>query len=157
MIKNFLNKIPKKQVKSAESRDGGSSTLSSAPSTASRINSASSARSANGGSPPVPYEALPGFRDVPSAEKQHLFIRKLSMCCVVFDFTDPTKHLKEKDIKRQTLVELVDYVSSADGKFSDVVLQEIVRVVSTNLFRTLPTQPRENKVLEGLDVEEEEP
>ncbi|XP_047954535.1 serine/threonine protein phosphatase 2A 57 kDa regulatory subunit B' theta isoform-like [Salvia hispanica] len=186
MIKNFLNKLPKKQVKSAESRDGGSSTLSSNASTTSRINSASSARSgivnslennstqnsggnhgnklhdplhskANGSSPPVPYEALPGFRDVPSAEKQNLFIRKLSMCCVVFDFTDPTKHLKEKDVKRQTLVELVDYVSSANGKFSDVVLQEIVRVVSTNLFRTLSTQPRENKVLEGLDVEEEEP
>ncbi|KAL1564265.1 serine/threonine protein phosphatase 2A 57 kDa regulatory subunit B' theta isoform-like [Salvia divinorum] len=182
MIKNFLNKLPKKQAKSAESRDGGSSTLSSNSSTT----SASSARSgnvnstgnnstqnsgvnhgnklheplhnkANGSSPPVPYEALPSFRDVPSAEKQNLFIRKLSMCCVVFDFTDPTKHLKEKDIKRQTLVELVDYVSSANGKFSDVVLQEIVRVVTTNLFRTLSTQPRENKVLEGLDVEEEEP
>ncbi|KAG6421747.1 hypothetical protein SASPL_118304 [Salvia splendens] len=186
MIKNFLNKLPKKQGKSAESRDGGSSTLSSNSSTASRSNSASSARSgnvnlagnnynqnsgvnhgnklqdplhnkANGSSLPVPYEALPIFRDVPSSEKQNLFIRKLSMCCVVFDFTDPTKHLKEKDIKRQTLVELVDYVSSANGKFSDVVLQEIVRVVSTNLFRTLSTQPRENKVLEGLDVEEEEP
>ena len=186
MIKSFLNKLPKKQGKSAESRDGGSSTLSSNSATASRSNSVSSARSgnvnsagnnsnqnsgvnhgnklhdplhskANGSSPPVPYEALPSFRDVSSAEKQNLFIRKLSMCCVVFDFTDPTKHLKEKDIKRQTLVELVDYVSSANGKFSDVVLQEIVRVVSTNLFRTLSTQPRENKVLEGLDVEEEEP
>ncbi|XP_057766981.1 serine/threonine protein phosphatase 2A 57 kDa regulatory subunit B' theta isoform-like [Salvia miltiorrhiza] len=189
MIKNFLNKLPKKQAKSAEGRDGGSSTLSSNASTTSRSNSASGARSGNvnstghsgnnstqysganhgskfhdplhnkvnGISPPVPYEALPSFRDVPSAEKQNLFIRKLSMCCVVFDFTDPTKHVKEKDIKRQTLVELVDYVSSANGKFSDTVLQEIVRVVSVNLFRTLSTQPRENKVLEGLDVEEEEP
>lgn len=189
MIKNFLNKLPKKQAKSAESRDGGSSTLSSSASTTSRSNSASGARSGNanatghsgnhstqnsgvnhgnkfhdplhnkvnGSSPPVPYEALPSFRDVPSAEKQNLFIRKLNLCCVVFDFTDPTKHVKEKDIKRQTLVELVDYVSSANGKFSDTVLQEIVRVVTVNLFRTLSTQPRENKVLEGLDVEEEEP
>lgn len=189
MIKNFLNKLPKKQGKSAESRDGGSSNLASNASTTSRSNSASGPRSGNvnatghsgnnstqnsglnhgnklhdplnnkvnGTSPPFPYEALPSFRDVPSAEKQNLFIRKLNMCCVVFDFTDHTKHLKEKDVKRQTLVEIVDYVSSASGKFNDAVLQEIVRVVSVNLFRTLSTQPRENKVLEGLDLEEEEP
>lgn len=189
MIKNFLNKLPKKQAKLAESRDGGSSTLSSNASTASRSNSATGPRSGNvnatghsgnnsaqnsglnhgnkhhdplntklnGSSPPVPYEALPSFRDVPSAEKQSLFIRKLNMCCVVFDFSDHTKHLKEKDIKRQTLVELVDHVSSTNGKFSETVLQEIARMVSVNLFRTLSTQPRENKVLEGIDGEEEEP
>ncbi|XP_051140735.1 serine/threonine protein phosphatase 2A 59 kDa regulatory subunit B' eta isoform-like isoform X2 [Andrographis paniculata] len=106
---------------------------------------------------PVPYEALPSFRDVPNAEKQSLFIKKLSLCCVVFDFTDPTKNLKEKDIKRQTLMELVDYITSASGKFSESLMQEMVRMVSFNLFRALSTQPRENKVVEGFDVEEEEP
>ncbi|XP_057982799.1 serine/threonine protein phosphatase 2A 57 kDa regulatory subunit B' theta isoform-like [Malania oleifera] len=103
------------------------------------------------------YEALPGFRDVPNSEKQNLFIKKLNMCCVVFDFADPTKNLKEKDIKRQTLVELVDYVTSANGKFTETVMQEIVKMVSINLFRTLTSPPRENKALEAFDVEEEEP
>lgn len=103
------------------------------------------------------YEALPSFRDVPNSEKQNLFIKKLNLCCVVFDFTDPTKNLKEKDIKRQTLVELVDYVTSANGKFSETVMQEIVRMISVNLFRPLTSQARENKVLEGFDLEEEEP
>ncbi|KAJ6356399.1 hypothetical protein OIU78_004494 [Salix suchowensis] len=56
----------------------------------------------NGSSVPPPYEALPAFRDVPNSEKQNLFIRKLTLCCVVFDFADPTRNLKEKDIKRQT-------------------------------------------------------
>ncbi|CAM8965345.1 unnamed protein product [Rhodiola kirilowii] len=106
---------------------------------------------------PASYEALPGFRDVPNSEKQNLFIKKLQLCCVVFDFTDPTKNLKEKDIKRQTLVELVDYVTSANGRFSEVLMQEIVKMVGINLFRTLTTPPRENKTLEGYDLEEDEP
>ncbi|MBA0648820.1 hypothetical protein Goklo_016463, partial [Gossypium klotzschianum] len=111
----------------------------------------------NGNSGTAPYEALPGFKDVPSSEKQNLFLRKLSLCCVVFDFSDPMKNLKEKDIKRQTLLELVDYVSSANGKFSEYVMQEAVKMVSANLFRPLTPQPRENKVLEAFDLEEEEP
>ncbi|KAK4283500.1 hypothetical protein QN277_000444 [Acacia crassicarpa] len=106
---------------------------------------------------PPSYEALPTFRDVPNSEKLNLFIKKLKMCCVVFDFTDPTKHTKEKEIKRQTLVEMVDYVTSASGKFPEVVIQEVVKMVSVNIFRTLSPQPRENKFVEALDVEDEEP
>jgi len=105
----------------------------------------------------TPYEALPSFKDVPNTEKQNLFIKKLNLCRVVFDFTDPTKNIKEKDIKRQTLLELVDYVNSPNGKFSEVGIQEVVRMVSANIFRTLNPQPRENKVIDALDLEEEEP
>ncbi|KAL2523250.1 Serine/threonine protein phosphatase 2A 59 kDa regulatory subunit B' eta isoform [Forsythia ovata] len=183
MIKNILNRLPKKQTKLTENRDGGSSTFNSNALTNSRSTTSSrsgnsnaaslsgstfnsglnhgnkipDAVKVNGNTGVVPYEALPSFRDVPNAEKQTLFIKKLNLCCVVFDFTDPTKNLKEKDIKRQTLVELVDYITSANGKFTETVMQEIVRMVSTNLFRTLSTQPRENKVLEAFDLEEEEP
>ncbi|KAI5381412.1 hypothetical protein KIW84_UN0751 [Lathyrus oleraceus] len=77
-------------------------------------------------------------------------LRKLQMCCVVFDYTDPSKNVREKEIKRQMLVELVDYVTSANSKFTDVMMQEIVKTVSVNLFRTLTTPPRENKILEPL-------
>ncbi|XP_031270101.1 serine/threonine protein phosphatase 2A 57 kDa regulatory subunit B' theta isoform-like [Pistacia vera] len=111
----------------------------------------------NGSSMLSSYEALPAFKDVTNAEKQSLFIKKLNLCCVVFDFTDPTKNLKEKEIKRQTLLELVDYVTSAIGKFTETVMLEVVKMVSANLFRTLTPQPRENKVADGLDLEEEEP
>lgn len=51
---------------------------------------------------PTTYAALPSFRDVPSSEKPNLFINKLRMHCVVFDFSDPYKNIKEKDIKHQT-------------------------------------------------------
>ncbi|KAF4397436.1 hypothetical protein G4B88_027176 [Cannabis sativa] len=190
MIKQFLNKLPKKPSKSSENREGGgTSTSSSNANHSSKSGELASNRHGNPGSTPLSgpnsapnfgvsfgnrlnqavnsrlngnslvssYEALPSFRDVPNSEKQNLFIKKLNMCCVVFDFTDPTKNLKEKDIKRQTLVELVDYVASANGKFSETVLQEIVKMVSANLFRVLTSPPRENKVLEAFDVEDEEP
>lgn len=106
---------------------------------------------------PAVYEVLPSFRDVPSSEKQNLFIRKLNMCCVVFDFNDPTKNLKEKDIKRQTLLDLVDYVSSVNSKFSDIAMQEIAKMVAANLFRTLPSLNHDTKIAEMYDLEEEEP
>ncbi|KAL5222750.1 hypothetical protein ABZP36_027463 [Zizania latifolia] len=106
--------------------------------------------------PPV-YEALPSFRDVPALEKPSLFLRKVAMCCVVFDFTDPTKDVKEKEIKRQTLLELVDYITSATGKFPEPVVQEVIKMVSTNLFRVPTPAPRENKAFESFDLEEEEP
>ncbi|KDP46344.1 hypothetical protein JCGZ_10184 [Jatropha curcas] len=187
MIKQILNRLPRKPSKSSENREGGgTSTSSSNASTSSRdsdlsnnyyaspaatsINSTSNLGSnygsklshainskLNGNPSAASFEALPSFRDVPNAEKPNLFIRKLNLCCIVFDFTDPTKNFKEKDIKRQTLVELVDYVSSANGKFSENMMQEIVKMVSTNLFRNLSSPPRENKVLEAFDLEEDEP
>nr|DAD23464.1 TPA_asm: hypothetical protein HUJ06_024927 [Nelumbo nucifera] len=103
------------------------------------------------------YEALPTFREVPSSEKQNLFIRKLNMCCIVFDFTDPSKNLKEKDIKRQTLLELVDYITSVTSKFNEIVMQEITKMVAANLFRTFPSSNHENKLPETYDPEDEEP
>ncbi|XAR55343.1 hypothetical protein NMG60_11035394 [Bertholletia excelsa] len=110
---------------------------------------------------PIPnygtYEALPSFRDVPSSEKPNLFIRKLKMCCVVFDFSDPSKNFKEKEIKRQTLLELVDYISSVTSKFNEVAMQEITKMVAANLFRTLPSTNHEGKLPDMYDAEEEEP
>ncbi|OWM71468.1 serine/threonine protein phosphatase 2A 57 kDa regulatory subunit B' theta isoform-like [Punica granatum] len=181
MINKILNRLPRKPSKSIDTSDvGGTSTSSYSASSTSRTNDLASRQHGNsttsasglnhgnrllqaantrlnGNSSVVPYEALPGFKDVPNSEKQNLFIRKLGLCCVVFDFTNPTKNTKEKDIKRQTLLELVDYITSANGKFTEVVMQEIVKMVSINLFRNLTTPPRENKVLEAFDLEEEEP
>ncbi|XVE92237.1 hypothetical protein REPUB_Repub01dG0079600 [Reevesia pubescens] len=183
MLKQILSKLPRKSSKTADSREhGGNHATYSSVSGGSRSSDLGTGKLGNlsVSSFPFPnstadvgwkganlkphgnhvfsaYEALPSFKDVPASEKQNLFIKKLNLCCVVFDFTDPTKNLKEKEIKRQTLLELVEYVTSANGKFSDAVLQEIVKMISANLFRSLNPQPRENKVVEGLDLEEEEP
>lgn len=103
------------------------------------------------------YEPLPLFRDVPSSDRQNLFIRKLKLCCVVLDFSDSSKNVKEKDIKRQTLQELVDFVGSCTSKFSELAMEEITRMVAANAFRTLPPSTHENSAIESFDAEEEEP
>ncbi|WOK94513.1 serine/threonine protein phosphatase [Canna indica] len=183
MIKQFLSRLPRKQSKSGDKRDSfaGVSPPSSTSSTSSRDGDLANSRvtilppgfdsgfshlsqhthavmsKSNGNTVMPSYEALPSFKDVPSSERPILFIKKLKLCCVVFDFTDSMKDLKEKDIKRQTLQELVDYVASANGKFSESIMHEIIKMVSINLFRTLTSPPHEYKVLQAFDLEEDEP
>ncbi|RID57529.1 hypothetical protein BRARA_F00899 [Brassica rapa] len=172
MWKQIISKLPKKSSKNHSSSNATASTSKSS-SSSDNVTGKSHAKNAAkppAASPPDPgpkdgnfkqgngiYEALPSFKDVSNAEKQTLFLKKLSLCCVLFDFSDPSKNVKEKEIKRQTLLELVDYVATANGKFSESVIQEAVRMVSVNIFRTLNPQPRENKVIDALDLEEEEP
>jgi hypothetical protein len=93
--------------------------------------------------------------DVPPSEKQLLFVQKLHLCSFTFDFTDPTKHVREKEIKRQTLLELVDYANSGQGKFTEAVSEDIIFMLSNNLFRTLP--PSRSHDVDNFDPEEEEP
>ncbi|OEL31604.1 Serine/threonine protein phosphatase 2A 59 kDa regulatory subunit B' eta isoform, partial [Dichanthelium oligosanthes] len=184
MIKQFLGRLPKKPSKSGDKDPIGrsspsvshpplgpraadrASNLSSQPPVISssglsygsgmHVGNGNSRVNMNGDSASSAFVSLPSFKDVPNTEKQSLFIKKLNLCCTQFDFTDPTKHIKEKEIKRQNLVELVDYIGSTSGKFSEASMQEITKMVSANLFRTLSTPPRENKV-DGFDLDEEEP
>ncbi|KAK1415803.1 hypothetical protein QVD17_31590 [Tagetes erecta] len=180
MIKQILNKVSRKHSKSSKNQENSGTqnpNLTSSSSKRSDLASGISrklvssdisaplstrfnpneANFRNGGFVSVSYESLPSFRDVPSTEKHNLFIKKVVMCSVIFDFTDPTKNLKEKEIKRQTLLELVDFVASSNVKFTEYVMQEFVKMVSANLFRELTPQPRDCKILETYDVEEEEP
>ncbi|KAG0499041.1 hypothetical protein HPP92_003361 [Vanilla planifolia] len=105
------------------------------------------------------YQPLPSFRDVPSSEKPGLFLRKLAMCCVVFDFSDPAKNAREKEIKRQMLLELVDYISTVTVKFNEAAMQEATKMVAANIFRTFSSSAGGDgqRATEGFEAEEEEP
>ncbi|XP_021753656.1 serine/threonine protein phosphatase 2A 57 kDa regulatory subunit B' beta isoform-like [Chenopodium quinoa] len=102
-------------------------------------------------------EALPMFKDVPAAERQNLFLRKLQICCYQFDFTDTLKSVREKEIKRQTLMELIEFIQSGSGKIHETVQDEMIKMVSINIFRCLPPTSHENTGVEATDPEEEEP
>lgn len=67
--------------------------------------------------------------DVPLAEQESLFIKKLRQLCVVFDFMDPVADLKGKEIKRATLNELVDYIAAGRGVLTEPIYPETIRMV----------------------------
>ncbi|XP_022977828.1 serine/threonine protein phosphatase 2A 57 kDa regulatory subunit B' beta isoform-like isoform X1 [Cucurbita maxima] len=102
-------------------------------------------------------EPLPLFRDAPASERQNLFIRKLQICCYQFDFSDTMKSAREKEIKRQTLMELVDVIQSGSGKITETCQEEMIRMISVNIFRGLPPASYENTGQENADPEEDEP
>ncbi|XP_051210222.1 serine/threonine protein phosphatase 2A 57 kDa regulatory subunit B' kappa isoform [Lolium perenne] len=87
-------------------------------------------------------EPLVAFKDVPSSERQSLFVSKLGLCCAVFDFTDPSKSSAEKDIKRQALLDLIDFVDTNTGRFSEAVIAACARTLAVNLFRVFPPSYR---------------
>jgi serine/threonine-protein phosphatase 2A regulatory subunit B' len=97
---------------------------------------------------------LPLFKEVPASDRTDLFLKKLQQCCIIFDFTDPLSDLSGKEIKRSCLAELVDYISTARGAITDDVYPEIIKMFSSNLFRTMP--PLLNPVGDAFDPEEDE-
>lgn len=100
-------------------------------------------------------EPLPAFKDVSVAEKQSLFVKKLHLCAFTFDFSDSTRNIREKEMKRQTLVELLDYVNTGSGKFTEAVSEDVIFMLSANLFRALPPSKAHDQ--DNLDPDEEEP
>ncbi|CAO3588350.1 unnamed protein product [Absidia cylindrospora] len=103
--------------------------------------------------------SYPGFQDVPPCQHQELFDRKLAQCMVLFDFNDPVIHLKSKEIKRQALQEMVDYVATTPSLLltDTSIYSKAVRLFSVNLFRTLPPPPPLTNNSDDDDDEEEEP
>ncbi|XP_011094501.1 serine/threonine protein phosphatase 2A 57 kDa regulatory subunit B' beta isoform [Sesamum indicum] len=101
-------------------------------------------------------EVLPMLRDVPMSERHNVFIRKLQICCFLFDFSDTMKSIREKEIKRQTLAELVDLVQSGSFKMNEIMQEELIKMISVNIFRCLPPASHENTGSEGGELEEDE-
>ena len=68
---------------------------------------------------------LPALRDAPPTKREELFVLKLKLCSVIFSFDDPTADKRGKDMKRQTLLELVDYVNTPAGQkiFTESVMR----------------------------------
>ena len=113
--------------------------------------------------------------EVVPADRPELFVRKLRQCSVVFDFNDASQELKGKQVKAQTLHEMLDYITSQRGVITEQIYPEVVAMVSctyepqhprgmlmtfpgqfsSNLFRSIP--PQVNPTGDAFDPEEDEP
>jgi serine/threonine-protein phosphatase 2A regulatory subunit B' len=164
MWKQFLSKLPRKPSASGES--GQNSIVSGIQRTSScgsvpppsrpvsvirRMSSAVFPSSVVAG-----IEPFVSFKDVPNSEKQSLFVSKLSLCRVVFDFSDPNKNSMEKDVKRQALLDIIEYVESTNSRFSEAVVAACARMCAINLFRAFPPKCRSGSS-GGGEGDEDEP
>ena len=102
------------------------------------------------------FPILPKLMSVSLKDRPGLFVQKLTMCEQGFTFTGDVPDSVSKDMhtKRQTLLELVDYVNTAQQVaevFTDDIQACVVRMVSANIFRSLPAMEQ------GYDAEQDEP
>jgi serine/threonine-protein phosphatase 2A regulatory subunit B' len=98
-------------------------------------------------------------------------VRKLQQCKVVFDFNDASAELQGKQVKAQTLHEMLEYITQNRGVVTEQIYPEVVNMVCTpflkrpkpllthqfaaNLFRSIP--PQVNPTGDAFDPEEDEP
>lgn len=103
--------------------------------------------------PPVIVKDLPLLSETPMLKREALFRQKLQLCSVIFDFEDADGDVKSREIKRETLVELAEYINSPVGQkiLTEAIMPDIVEMARLNLFRTLPPPT------EDFDPEEDEP
>lgn len=77
----------------------------------------------------VDIEKLPNFTEVRPEERNDLFIRKLQQCRVVFDFNDASSELRGKQVKAQTLHEMLEYITQQRGVITENIYPEVVGMV----------------------------
>lgn len=165
MFKQLFSKIPRNKSSKSDPVDspransartprsnGGNSSASSA---SVRSNNTAKRTAVFPASVVAGIEPLMPFRDAPNTEKMNLFVSKVSLCCVTFDFTDPAKNSIEKDVKRQTLIELVEFVASGSTRFTEPAILAMCRMCAANLFRVFPPNYRSNS--SGCENDDDEP
>ncbi|KAL9314340.1 hypothetical protein ACSQ67_019792 [Phaseolus vulgaris] len=172
MLKQILSKLPKKVPKSDTSdsaqSDSGSATtfanvfqctnvgvaISNKLNAVKRVSSAVFPASLSAGVEAVDPHV--SFKDVSNIQKHNLFISKLNLCCSVYNINYPDKNCKEEDVKHQTLVELVDFVSSGSAKFTEPSIAAMCKMCASNLFRVFPPKFRASASASGGETEDEE-
>ena len=144
---------------------GGSSSAASSSSSSSASSSGGSGSSISG-AVAVKYakddlletlKTQKEIRDV--SERKSMLIKKLDLCCVLFDFTQTdstivhdSNYHKARDNKRQILMELVDYITHTKHWLHEDVMKHILNMLRCNLFRALPPP-----IYEDFDPEEDDP
>ncbi|KAF4730378.1 Serine/threonine-protein phosphatase 2A 56 kDa regulatory subunit delta isoform [Perkinsus olseni] len=103
-----------------------------------------------------PFAGLPSLQETPFADQQLVLRLKLRACRVVFHFNDEVSFFREKEAKRQTLLDILEFINQARNCYDDKVAAEIVAMTAANMFRTLPP-PRVQNPMALFDLEEDEP
>jgi len=94
---------------------------------------------------------LPLLSNARPSERLELFSRKLRYCCYVFDFEDPEANVREKELKRIYLNEVIELMETGRGILVEPIYAMSFSMFAHNVFRPLP--PRDPK----YDPDEDDP
>merc|ERR1719329_1761158 len=89
---------------------------------------------------------------MPLSKRQNLFRLKLELCSVRYNFSDP-ETVQEREIKQQTLLELIKFTNTPSGQkvFCDASMPQVLKMLEANIFRDMPTETQD---FEGDDEDE---
>lgn len=66
---------------------------------------------------------------IPPEQVESMIIQKVRQCRVLFDFTKALSDVSQKDIKRDALLELVEYFVTNRGFLTPNIYKEIIEMV----------------------------
>lgn len=102
--------------------------------------------------------SLPTLRDSSASTRSRLLLKKMRLCSFVFAFSDQPdspQEAKNKETKRSTLLELVNYLTVFKPAFTEEELEETFEMIMCNLVRPLP--PSTLDMMGMYNPEEDEP
>jgi len=93
-----------------------------------------------------------------SKDSKELFLKKVAICSVVYDYSDETKDIKAKADKNKAIGELQDLVIDPKNVSTLIIpnLSAVMEMVEKNLFRALPNTNRNQGIPNEAGVDEEE-
>ena len=83
--------------------------------------------------------------DVDPSKWQILYLAKLKACHTIADFSDSKKEVDLKEIKKETLIEIIDLLDEQDAPdfvINSKVLEAALQMISVNIFRTFANKSK---------------
>ncbi len=89
-------------------------------------------------------QSLPALRDIQNVERRReVFLLKCRLCSFRFTFNpnvaDSAQDARDKELKRTTLLELVNYLTVQKPRLGEEELSDMFEMLRFNLFRPLPS------------------
>ncbi|AFZ80535.1 protein phosphatase 2A, regulatory subunit, putative [Theileria equi strain WA] len=101
------------------------------------------------------FSSLPLLKDTPLQNRPELFQRKLIACQTIVDFDMRKQTQRAIELKRQILLEIVEYISTTRSCINERILQDVIDMVAANVFRSLPQNIKKFNMF--YDSEDDEP
>lgn len=96
--------------------------------------------------------------DLDSNSQNEEILPMISLCTIVFSFTDPSESPSQQEQKRHNLIQLLNIVRNSKKPLQAQVVSALMEMISVNIFRPLPPPSKPSSITSDLDfLDEEDP